>query len=47
MQKIVMWISIIAVIALTILNFSIKTGPEPDEAFDMANRNIKWYYAGK
>ena len=47
MQKIVMVVSILAVIALAVLNLTYQFGPEPDVVCQMANRNITWYYAGK
>ena len=46
MQKVVMWISILAVIAFAILNLA-YTGPEPDAVYPMVNRGIEWTYAGK
>ena len=47
MQKVIMWISILAVITLAVLNLTYRFGPEPDEIFPMANRHITWDYAGK
>ena len=44
MQKTIMAIAIIAVIALTILNLVWKD-PEPDAVFPMANQHIEWTYA--
>ena len=46
MQKVLMWIAIIAVVALAVLN-AVQPVTEPDVVYEMANRNIKWYYAGK
>ena len=47
MRKAVMILSVLAVIALTVLNLTWRFGPEPDIVCPMANRNIVWYYAGK
>ena len=47
MQRKLMILSILAVVALVILNLVYKEGPEPDAEYQMANRNIVWYYAGK
>jgi hypothetical protein len=44
MQKTIMTILILAVIALTILNLVWKD-PEPDAVFPMANQHIEWRYA--
>ena len=45
-QKTIMAIAIIAVIALTILNLVWKD-PEPDAVFPMANQHIEWTGGGK
>lgn len=47
MQKKLMILAILAVVALTVLNLVYKEGPEPDIECPMANRNIHWFYAGK
>lgn len=47
MQKVIMWISIIAVIALAVLNLTYKDGPEPDEVYTIENQHIVWQYPGK
>ena len=47
MKKILLIVSILAVIALAVLNLTYHFGPEPDVVIPMANRNITWYYAGK
>ena len=47
MRKVLMVISIIAVITLAVLNMAYSFGPEPDAVYPMANRNITWKYAGK
>ena len=46
-MKVAMWISILAVIALAVLNLTYKVRPEPDAVYPMANRYIEWTYAGK
>ena len=46
MQKVVMWISILAVIALAILNLAWEW-PKPDAVYPMVNKGIEWTYAGK
>lgn len=47
MQKVLMWISILAVVALAALNLTFNFGPEPNVTFPMANQHIDWTYAGK
>ena len=47
MQKKLMILAILAVVALTVLNLVYKEGPEPDIECPMANRHITWYYDGK
>ena len=47
MQKVIMWISIIAVIALAVLNLTYKDSPEPDEVYAIENQHIVWQYPGK
>ena len=47
MRKVIMWVSILSVIALAVLNLTYQFGPEPDEVYPMANRWIEWDYAGK
>ena len=47
MKRLVMWLSILAVVALVVLNLTHQPGPEPDMVFPMANRNITLEYAGK
>ena len=47
MQKAMMILAILAVIALAVLNLTYKDGPEPDIECPMANRNIQWTYACK
>ena len=46
MQRVLMWFAILAVVALAALNM-VQPVTEPDVVYEMANRNIKWYYAGK
>ena len=47
MQKIVMVLSILAVIALAVVNLTYDDRIPPDEVFPMANQRIEWTYAGK
>jgi hypothetical protein len=47
MKKVIMWLSIMAVIALAVLNMTYSFGPEPDVVYPMANQRIEWHYAGK
>ena len=47
MQRVVMWIAIIAAVVLAVLNVVAIDAVEPDEVYEMTNRNIRWYYAGK
>ena len=47
MRKALLVVSILAVIALAVLNLTYRFGPEPDVVIPMANRNIEWTYAGK
>ena len=44
MQKFLLVVSVLAVIALSVLELT-YTGIEPDEVFPMANKNIEWTYA--
>ena len=46
-QKVIMWITILAVVVLAVLNLVYPFGPEPDVIYPMANQHIEWYYAGK
>ena len=47
MQKKLMILAILAVVALTVLNLTYKDGLEPDIECPMANKHITWHYAGK
>ena len=47
MRKALLVVSMLAVVALGILNLTYRFGPEPDVVIPMANRNIEWHYAGK
>ena len=42
MQKVIMWLSIIAVIALAVLNLTYRDGIEPDSVHPFANQHITW-----
>ena len=41
-MKVAMWLSILAAVALAILNVSYQFGPEPDVVYPMANQRIQW-----
>ena len=41
-MKIAVWISIIAVLALAVLNLTFPFGADPDEVFPMTNQRIVW-----
>ena len=47
MQKKLMVIAILALVALAVLNLAYDSGIKPDAEFPMANRHIEWHYAGK
>ena len=47
MKRVAMWLSILAVIALAVLNLAYQFGPEPDAVYPMANQKITFQYAGK
>ena len=47
MQKIIMRLTILAVIVLAVLNLVYPFGPEPDAVYPMTNQHITWHYAGK
>ena len=36
--------SILLLLAMIILNLTVKAGPEPDAEFPMANQQIEWTY---
>lgn len=37
-----MWISILAVVALAVLNLTYQDGREPDAVYPMTNQKIAW-----
>ena len=47
MQKLIMWLSIMAVVALAVLNLTYQEPIEPDVVCPMANQNITWLHEGK
>ena len=47
MRKAVLVISVLAVIALAVLNIVYDDGIKPDVVYQMANQHIEWHYAGK
>lgn len=42
MKKAVMWLSILAAVALAVLNLTYQFGPEPDAVYPMVNQKITW-----
>jgi hypothetical protein len=47
-MKKLMVVAILLAVAMAIVNLVVPTGTtDPDVTYPMANRNIKWYYAGK
>ena len=42
MKRLVMIASVLAVIALAVLNLTYQFGPEPDAVYPMANQHITW-----
>ena len=42
MSKVIMWLSILAAVALAVLNIVYPFGPEPDVVYPMANQHIEW-----
>ena len=47
MRKLVMVLSILAVLAMAVLNLAYSDGIKADVVYEMANQNIEWHYAGK
>lgn len=47
MQKVIMWLAILAVMALAVLNLVHDDRIPPDVVCPMANQRIEWQYAGK
>ena len=47
MRRILLILSVLAVIALAVLNLTWDFGPKPDAVYQMANQHIEWTYAGK
>ena len=47
MRKALLVVSMLAVVALGILNLTYRFGPEPEVVIPMANQRIEWHYAGK
>ena len=42
MKRLIMIASILAVIALAVLNLTDQFGPKPDVVYPMANHHIEW-----
>lgn len=47
MRKVLLILSVLAVVALAVLNLFYDDRIPPDEVYTMANRNIEWTYPGK
>ena len=47
MRNFAMVLSILAVIALAVLNLTYDDAPQPDAVYPMTNQHIEWHYAGK
>ena len=46
MRKVAMIFAILLAVAMAVIDLTYK-GLEPDEVYEMANKHITWYYAGK
>ena len=47
MKRALMVLSILAAIAMGVLNLTYDFGTEPDVVYSMTNQHISWNYAGK
>ena len=47
MRRVAMILAILLAVAAAVADLTYKEGPEADEVYEMANKNIVWYYAGK
>ena len=47
MRKFLLILSVLAVIALAVLNLAYDDRIPPDAVYSMANQHIEWTYAGK
>ena len=47
MSKVLMWVSLIVLLAVAVLDLTYMEGVKPDAVYEMANQRIEWYYAGK
>ena len=47
MKKVLMVISILAAVAMAVLNLTYQFGPEPDGAYPMTDQRIEWNAATK
>lgn len=47
MQKVIMWLAVLAVVTLAMLNLAYDDRIPPDVVCPMANQHIEWHYAGK
>lgn len=46
-SRLLLILSILAVLILAVIYLLYKPGPKPDAVFPMANQHIEWHYAGK
>ena len=47
MKRVALVLSIIAAVAMAVLNLTYNFGTEPDAVYTIANQHVKWQYAGK
>lgn len=47
MKKVLLAVSIVALVAVAVLNLTYDDAPKPDAVYQMANQRIEWNYAGK
>ena len=47
LEQFVLIFSLVALVAAIGVNLFVRTGPEPDVVYRMANQHIEWTYAGK
>mgnify|MGYP003291095921 CR=1 FL=1 len=47
MKKVLLIVSVLAAVAMAVLDLSYDDGIRPDEVYQMANQHIVWEYAEK
>lgn len=47
MRKVILVLSILAAVALGILDATFDFGQKPDAVYEMTNKHIEWHYATK